>query len=134
MADETKAETAAAGGGKVLDRGAIFAADDLPVERVEVPEWGGAVYVRTMTGTEVDEFDAWLSGRGKARHERPSDRAARGRLAALVLCDERGRRLFSDDDAAMLGDKSGRALDRVCLAGRKLSGMNAEDLEAAKGN
>ncbi len=33
----------------ILSKEAILSADDLPREIVSVPEWGGQVYVRTMT-------------------------------------------------------------------------------------
>ncbi len=35
-------------------------ADDLPRETVSVPEWGGEVLVRTMSGTDRDAFEASL--------------------------------------------------------------------------
>ena len=40
----------------ILSKDAILAADDLPRETVHVPEWGGDVYVRTMSGTDRDAF------------------------------------------------------------------------------
>ena len=46
-----------------LNREAILAAEDLPRELVEVPEWGGAVYVRALTGAERDQFEASKIGR-----------------------------------------------------------------------
>ena len=39
---------------KILTAQDIFDADDRIVEKVEVPEWGGSVYVRAMTGTADD--------------------------------------------------------------------------------
>ncbi len=42
----------------LLPRDLIDGADDLPVEDVEVPEWGGAVRLRTLTGSERDGFEA----------------------------------------------------------------------------
>ena len=42
---------------KLLSRDEILAASDLTKELVEVPEWGGSVYVRAMTGTERDSYE-----------------------------------------------------------------------------
>ena len=44
----------------ILSKEAILAADDLPREKVNVPEWGGEVLVRTMSGTDRDAFEASL--------------------------------------------------------------------------
>lgn len=117
----------------VLNKADILAADDLPVAAVPVPEWGGSVHVRALTGTERDQFEEWVAGR-KPGDERPSSKAVRGRLASLVICDEKGRRLFTDDESGMLGDKAGKALDRVILKARDLSGMAPGDAEEARGN
>ena len=46
--------------GTLLTKDEILRADDLRLERVEVPEWGGEVVLRTMTGTERDAFEAEL--------------------------------------------------------------------------
>lgn len=121
----------------VLTRELIFAraSDPLPVEQVVVPEWGGAVYVRSLTAKERDEFEASCTKfDGKDGKPRPQLANYRGRLAARVLCDSKGSRLFSDDDAAQLGDMAASALDRVVDAARKLNGMAAESIEEAKGN
>ena len=42
----------------LLSKTAILCANDLQTEDVEVPEWGGAVRVRSFTGRERDAFEA----------------------------------------------------------------------------
>jgi len=42
----------------LLSKTAILAANDLKSEDIEVPEWGGAVRVRSFTGRERDAFEA----------------------------------------------------------------------------
>ena len=37
----------------------------------------------------------------------------RAKLAALIVVDESGSRVFSDEDAAALGQKNAKALDRI---------------------
>ena len=41
-----------------LSRDDILKAEDLTTEEVDVPEWGGTVLVRGLTGRERDEFEA----------------------------------------------------------------------------
>ena len=43
---------------KALTRDEILGADDLKTESVKVPEWGGTVLVRELTGAERDEWEA----------------------------------------------------------------------------
>ena len=88
----------------MLTREQILQCDDLPKETVKVPEWGGEVQVRTMTGTDRDAFEASLIGK-EGRLEN-----VRARLVSLAVCDESGNRLFGDADVAALGAKAPRHL------------------------
>lgn len=110
----------------ILTKDAILAADDLPKERVNVPEWGGDVYVRTMTGTDRDAFEASLIGKdGRLEN-------VRARLVSLTICSESGDRLFTDDEISSLGNKSAKALDRLFAVSQRLNGIGAEQVEATK--
>ena len=118
---------------KLLTREAILQADDLPRELVEVPEWGGALYVRALTGAERDAFEqSIVETRGK--NTRMNLRNIRARLVALTVVDEDGNRLFSDDDVEALGRKSAAALNRVFEVAQRLSGLRPEDVEELAGN
>lgn len=110
----------------MLTREQILQCDDLPRETVQVPEWGGEVQVRTMTGTDRDTFEASLIGK-EGRLEN-----VRARLVSLALCDGEGHRLFSDADITVLGGKSAKALDRVFAVAQRLNGIGSDQVEAAK--
>ena len=110
----------------MLTREQILQSDDLPRETVQVPEWGGEVQVRTMTGTDRDAFEASLIGK-EGRLEN-----VRARLVSLTLCDESGSRLFSDGDITALGGKSAKALDRVFAVSQRLNGIGTDQVDAAK--
>lgn len=121
----------------LLSKEAILKADDLPRELVAVAEWGGEVYVRTLRGSERDAFEASnvkVTGKGRKRETTPMMANFRARLAALCMCDEEGKRLFSDADAVALGQKSASALDRVADVALRLNGMTEESIEEAEGN
>ena len=98
----------------ILTREQILASQDLKKERVPVPEWGGDVFVRVMTGTERDAFEETIFKGGG------SNIGTRARLAALTMIDEKGQRLFTDEDVQVLGEKSAPALDRVYTASIRL--------------
>lgn len=111
-----------------LTRDAILAAPDLPVEEVQVPEWGGSVFVRAMTGTERDAFERESMERN-GTNVTANTQNIRARLLARTIVDEHGKRLFTDEDALELGAKSAAALDRVVDVAQRLSRIRADDVE-----
>jgi hypothetical protein len=111
---------------RMLTREQILQCDDLPREIVKVPEWGGEVQVRTMTGTDRDAFEASLIGK-EGRLEN-----VRARLVSLAVCDESGERLFADADITALGAKSAKALDRVFAVAQRLNGIGSDQVDQAK--
>jgi hypothetical protein len=112
-----------------LDRKAILQADDLALELVNVPEWGGEVYVRAMTGTERDRFEVGMY----LSRENPEERAVvRARVVAYCTVDEKGKALFTAADIDALGRKSAKALDRIFSVASRLSGTDAEAPKGAE--
>jgi len=119
---------------RMLTRDLILAAVDLPTKVVQVPEWGGAVTVRAMTGKERDQFEAsMVSEKGETRGAKFIN--LRARLCAMVIVGADGRTpLFNAGDVATLGEKSARALNRVFDAARELSGFTENDVKELEGN
>ena len=111
-----------------LSRDAILAAVDSAVQEVDVPEWGGKVLVRVLSGTERDAMEAEVTGNGGKL--RPN---FRGRFAALVLADPDGKRIFTDADAVTLGKKAASALSRIMDAALALNRIGAGEVTAALG-
>lgn len=112
----------------ILTRDQILQANDIITETVPVPEWGGEVLVRGLSGSERDGFeDATLEQKGKSRRVNLAN--VRARLCALSIVDENGKRMFSDEDVRALGRKSAAALDRVFSAAQRLSGLSDDDVE-----
>lgn len=113
----------------------ILDAADLPFEDVNVPEWGGTVRVRGMSGTDRDRFEAQMLS--KDMQSVSKDTALeryRARLAAACLVDEQGRRMFrSDAEVKRLGEKSAQALQRVVDVASRLSGLTQADQDELLG-
>lgn len=108
----------------ILNKDQILQADDKKTEKVEVPEWGGTVIIRTLTGTERDQFEeSILSGNKR------DFKGVRAKLVALSIIGENGERLFTFEEAKLLGEKSARALDRVFGVAQRLSGFTNKDVE-----
>jgi len=112
----------------ILSRDEILKVQDLKTEEVQVPEWGGSVLVRAMTGTERDNYEQTIVVQ-KGKDTRVNMRNARAKLVALSVVDEQGRRLFSDADISALGNKSAAALQRVFDVATRLSGISDQDIK-----
>lgn len=108
-----------------LSRDNILTVDDLKREKVSVPEWGGYIFVRTMTGTERDQYESSVLG----NNGKMDLKNIRAKLVVLTAVDEDGLRLFNDDDIEVLGAKSAAALDRVFSKAQTLNKISDDDIE-----
>lgn len=109
-----------------LSRDSILAVNDTSIASVDVPEWGGSVYVRPMTGRDRDAYDMEIvSAGGKIEN-------MRARFAVRVVCDADGNPIFKPEDADALGKKSAKALDRIYNAIDSTSKTSAESIHQLK--
>lgn len=108
----------------MLSRDLILSINDLKPEKLEIPEWGGFVYIRKMTGRERGEIEAY-SRNGKDLTD------FRALLAVRCVCDETGKRIFTDADQAVIGQKSAEALDRILLAVTKVNALGEQGVKDA---
>jgi hypothetical protein len=117
----------------LLTKDQILNADDLKFEDVKVPEWGGAVRVRTMTGTDRDQYEQYIVN---IRSDKKDDNLAniRSMLLAHTVVDDNGELLFTKDDIEALGLKSVKALQRLFNVASKLNALNDSDIEDLAGN
>ena len=112
----------------VLGREAILQADDIVTEPVDVPEWGGTVLVKGMTGKQRDVFEkSMLTEAGKSRKINLEN--IRAKLCAATVVDKDGKELFTPDDVKALSEKSASALQRVYDVGARLCGLSNDDVE-----
>lgn len=110
-----------------LTRDDILNANDIQTETVNVPEWGGDVTVKGLSGVERDAWEIAISMENGKPTKNP--RNIRAQLVVRAVVDSEGRKLFRSIDAEALGKKSGKALDRVYEVAARLSGIRAEDIE-----
>ena len=112
----------------MLDKNSILNSDDLPREEVEVEQWNGSVWVRTLTGSERDEFEASCI-KSKGKNSGVNMENIRARLCVLTICNETGERLFDARDIQALGKKSAMCLDLIFAVSQKLNGLGVDDVE-----
>lgn len=106
----------------------ILKASDIPTEPVHVPEWDLTVEVRGMSLAEreavgqiaVSEMEAREKG---GRSEKSFNAAC---AVASAFDPKTGERIFTDDDASALAQKSAAAVMRVATVAQRLSGLSEE--------
>ena len=113
---------------KVLSKADILAANDMRREEVLVPEWGGVVYVRSLTADEKDTFEYRLFS------QKENARGIRAAYVGLSLVDDMGVRLFSDDEIPMIGTKFAGAVDRVFEVVSRINRISEKDLDDLEKN
>lgn len=108
--------------GKILD------AEDIRYEPLEVPEWGGKVLLKSLTGEERDRVERM------ARQFSVGEIAGySAEIAAMTVCDGNKKLLFSNADLPRLRKKNGEVLRKIFDAVAKQNRLTADSIkEAAK--
>jgi hypothetical protein len=101
-----------------------------PRQPVEV-DGLGTVYVAKFSAKDRDRFEEIVTGGvpGKVNL-----RNVRAQVAALLIVDEDGKRMFSDGDADALGELDTDTIQAVVDAGFRLNGIKSDELEEATKN
>ena len=107
-----------------LTKDQILSADDLGLLKVSVPEWGGDVYIRVMTVGERDAYEREWVGKRETGIEN-----FRSKFLARCLCDETGKRLFTDEEIVLLATKNARICSTLWSKAMKHNAITNEDVE-----
>jgi len=107
-----------------LTKDAIFAADDLQLEKVDIPQWGGHVFICPLTGFERDKFEGEMQGKNGNKFIN-----IRARMAVRTVCDQDGKKLFEDKDVNSVTKKSAKALDIIFEVATRLSGIEEDAVD-----
>lgn len=114
----------------LLTKEQILAEQDIPIERVSVPEWGGGeVIICGLSAAAKNLYQqSLIEIRGKSQKLRMENATAK--LLVLTIVDEQKTRLFTETDIEKLGTKSAAALERLVKVANRLSGMDEAENEA----
>lgn len=112
---------------KALSPSNIENVQDITLVEVEVPEWGGVVYIRSLSGKERDHFDSIYFNQDIPFIEKFKN--ARARFLVTVLCNENGEQLLKPEQVEMLGNKNGAVLDRLFEKAQEISGLRKKDID-----
>jgi hypothetical protein len=115
-----------------LDRSQLLKLRPLAREKVAVPEWGGDVFIRAMTGAERDEFEQeYMAAKKGSGDYIPNLRA---RLLVRTVCDEQGKSLLTTNDIDALGAQSADIVSRLYNVASRLNGLSKADREELEKN
>ena len=109
-------------------RDQILAAEDIPSEKVQIPEWGVTIEVRGMTGAERTRImDNAVDQQGGVNLQYVYPEI----VIATSFDDVTGEQIFKPSDRDTLLTKSAVALDRLAQVGMRLSGFTQESADEA---
>ena len=108
----------------------ILGMKDLREERVFVKEWDRDVIVREFSGHELQTVLSLGSFKSGGEGEFAILDAAR--VCVIAVKDENGKRIFTDEQAEELADKSFKSVMTVFNAALKVSGMTADEQDKEK--
>lgn len=109
----------------------ILSADDRPTATVKVPEWKCSVTIRAFSAGDRDAIEMQIAS---ARLENKPVENIRAKIAALIIIDENGNRVFTDAEIPVLAAKSAKALDRIFDAHLKLNKLTEDEADEYEKN
>ena len=109
----------------MLSKKDIEDVQDLKTETLHVPEWGGDVMIRELSGHARSEYEKQITNKDGSQNLTNW----RAKMVMLSLVDEKGRQMFNEAEVMKLGKKSANALDRIVNAALALNEMAAESVE-----
>ncbi|NOZ27960.1 MAG: hypothetical protein GXP39_07910 [Chloroflexi bacterium] len=112
-----------AGRVKILSVEQVLEAPDLEERVIEVPEWGGAVRIRSFSKATQQELRKKATVKGEIDGDR---------LEMLMFIHGVVDPAFTEEHYELLRKKSAGAIDRVLRAILELSGLTREAVEEAK--
>lgn len=106
----------------------ILNVEDAKTFEVNVPEWGGDVYIRVMSVGERDANELeWLRNKDKGVTN------FRTKFLIKVLSDKDGKRMFKDDQLPQLAKKDGDVMNRLFQLAMKHNSLTEDDVEELAG-
>ena len=112
----------------------VLDSDDLVKERVDCPEWGVFLYIRTMS---INERTAWEQHLNVERDKADADGAEKENLLknavadliARTACDESGELTFSIDKTEALGKRASEPMKRCYDVAARLNYLADDQID-----
>lgn len=110
----------------------ILSAQDIQKETMDIPEWDCVLEIRVLTARQRNDLlEKFMN---KKNREVEFSGYNFGLLAASIFDPETGEKVFTADEAAIIGDKSGAVVDRILKRLMVLNGLDADAAVRAEKN
>lgn len=94
-----------------------------------VPELGGRIWVRGMSGKERDKFEEGMRLRSGPNRGSVDMKNFRARFVVRVVVNKDGAQLFNEMDSDVIGKLPAGVLDRIIAKSTELSAASDEGVE-----
>lgn len=109
----------------------ILACNDVASEFVKCPEWEVDLWIRSVSAADREAWEATLtSNNGQAN----CTEGARCRFLVKCIYGSDGNRVFTDDEAPALNQKSSLVIDRLWEAANRLNAVTPGQAQELAGN
>ena len=110
----------------MLNRDSILNFEDITTEEVKVPEWGGVLKVKTMTGIERQNYYKSLA-------DKTDQKSVMAALTVACAVDDEGNHIFKAEDIIDLSKKSAIPLTRIFEKAASLNGLTQKAVDDLAG-
>ena len=116
--------------GLITSANAILTRDDFHYEEIEVPEWGGSLRLKSLSGGERSKIIKL------SQQQKDTADGVFEQCIILSAVDGEGRRIFEDDEATrkVLQSKDAGVTRRIGQKVLEISGLSREAQEKAEKN
>lgn len=112
---------------KITTLNALKAIKDIEIGEVHIPQWKATVYVRSF---DANAFNVFMNLYSPDREFSIQDAAT---IAAVTMCDERGKRLAEADEvAAELLRHNPMAVQAIYMKAVEMSGLTQKEIDKAE--
>ena len=116
--------------GLITNANAILGKDDFHYEEIEVPEWGGSLRLKSLSGSERSKIIKLT------QQQKDTADGVFEQCTIYSVVDSEGRRLFDDTEATrkVLQSKDAGVTQRIGRKILEISGLSRDALDIAEKN
>lgn len=96
----------------------------LAPQAITIPELGGDVFIKTLTAKEREDYEDSLKD--------VPENSVRATIATQVVCDEKGKLLFTPEDVEALNNGSAKVLMRIFAKFNEINGVSEDEAKNAE--
>ena len=113
----------------VISKEQILNVKDYDVREVDVPEWGGMIRLKSMSGKERDAFESKCLTRNKGGKIFNVDGLKALLITCVVMNPDNDELMFTSDDIENLNKKSAKVINQLFEVASEMNGLGKEAVD-----